>query len=132
MCIQELIVATIHKLPIKILILNNKFLGMVRQWQEMFLDGRYSETDMEKAPDFVKLAEAYGAAGIRCEKASDVHATLEAARKITDRPTVIDMQVLKEGNVFPMIPAGSTVHNMMLEAPSIQETLMLDKANIPG
>jgi acetolactate synthase-1/2/3 large subunit len=132
MCIQELIVAVANKLPIKILILNNKFLGMVRQWQAMFLDGRYSETDMEIAPDFVKLAEAYGAAGIRCDKAEEVAATLEAARKITDRPAVIDMRVMKEGNVFPMIPAGSTVHNMILRAPSALEAGALDKANIPG
>ncbi|HEY3414546.1 MAG TPA: biosynthetic-type acetolactate synthase large subunit [Armatimonadota bacterium] len=132
MCIQELIVAVVNKLPIKILILNNKFLGMVRQWQAMFLDGRYSETDMEQAPDFVKLAEAYGAASLRCDKAEDVVSTLEAARNITDRPTVIDMQVLKEGNVFPMIPAGSTVHNMILRAPTALEAGDLDKANIPG
>lgn len=132
MCIQELIVAVVNKLPIKILILNNKFLGMVRQWQAMFLEGRYSETDMERAPDFVKLAEAYGAASLRCDKPEDVASTLEAARKITDRPTVIDMLVLKEGNVFPMIPAGSTVHNMILRAPTALEAGELDKANIPG
>ncbi|HEY3268936.1 MAG TPA: biosynthetic-type acetolactate synthase large subunit [Armatimonadota bacterium] len=132
MCIQELIVATTHKLPIKVLILNNQFLGMVRQWQEMFLDSRYSATEFDVTPDFVKLAEAYGALGLRCERPEDVAATLGEAMKETDRPVVIDMRVAREMNVFPMIPAGSTVDSMIISAPRTVEEMNLDKANIPG
>lgn len=132
MCIQELIVAKVNKLPIKILILNNQFLGMVRQWQEMFLDSRYSETILEESPNFVQLAEAYGAVGLLCENPEDVENTLRAAMEVTDRPVVIDMRVAKEGNVFPMIPAGATVEDMIIRAPSSIEEMDLDKANIPG
>ncbi|MDR3709849.1 MAG: biosynthetic-type acetolactate synthase large subunit [Capsulimonadaceae bacterium] len=118
MCIQELMVASIYKLPIKICILNNQFLGMVRQWQEMFWDSHYSSTDLEASPDFVKLADAYGAHGIRCTEPGQVRAALEEASSITDRPTVLDFRIVKEDNVFPMIPAGQTVRQMQVQDPA--------------
>jgi acetolactate synthase-1/2/3 large subunit len=133
MCIQELIVATVYKLPVKVLILNNQFLGMVRQWQELFLERRYSETDLEAAPDFMKLADAYGAVGIYCDKNEDVEKSLRQAMEVTDRPVVLDMRVAKEANVWPMIPAGGTVAGMIIRPPEQHEAdLVFDKANIPG
>ena len=117
MCIQELMVATVYKLPIKICILNNEYLGMVRQWQEMFHDTRYSHVNLEASPDFVKLAEAYGAHGIRVRKPSDVRRALEEAMSITDRPTVLDFRIAKEENVFPMIPSGGTISQMVVQRP---------------
>jgi acetolactate synthase-1/2/3 large subunit len=116
MCIQELMVASLYNLPVKILILNNQFLGMVRQWQEMFWQKHYSEVNLEAAPDFVKLAEAYGIKGLRCEKPEDVVSTLTAAME-HDGPVVIDMRVAKETNVFPMIPSGQTIDEMMVRKP---------------
>ena len=101
MCIQELMVATIYKLPIKICILNNQYLGMVRQWQELFWESKYSNVDLEASPDFLKLAEAYGAHGIRCSQPSGVRAALDEAMSITDRPTVLDFRIAKEENVLP-------------------------------
>jgi acetolactate synthase-1/2/3 large subunit len=109
MNIQELIVAVQHRLPIVIAILNNGFLGMVRQWQQLFYEKRYSHTCISFAPDFVKLAEAYGAAGIRVEKKGEVDAAIERALAVTDRPTVIDFRVDREENVYPMVPAGKTI-----------------------
>jgi acetolactate synthase-1/2/3 large subunit len=109
MNIQELIVAVQHRLPIVIAILNNGFLGMVRQWQQLFYDRRYSHTCISFAPDFVKLAEAYGAEGIRVEKKEEVDAAIARALAITDRPTVIDFRVDREENVYPMVPAGKTI-----------------------
>ena len=117
MCIQELMVATIYKLPIKICILNNTYLGMVRQWQELFWDSHYSSVDLEASPDFLKLAEAYGAHGMRCSTPSAVRATLEEAMSITDRPTVIDFRIAKEENVYPMIPSGGTISQMVVSRP---------------
>jgi acetolactate synthase-1/2/3 large subunit len=117
MCIQELIVATIYKLPIKICILNNMYLGMVRQWQELFQDSKYSQVDLEASPDFVKLAEAYGAHAIRCSEPSMVRAALDEAMSITDRPTVLDFRIAKEENVFPMIPSGGTISQMVVQRP---------------
>jgi acetolactate synthase-1/2/3 large subunit len=116
MCIQELIVATIYKLPVKIAILNNTFLGMVRQWQEMFWQKHYSSVDMERAPDFVKVAEAYGMVGLRCENVADVEATIRKAME-TEGPVLIDFRVVKETNVYPMIPSGQTVGDMIVRKP---------------
>jgi acetolactate synthase-1/2/3 large subunit len=130
MCMQELIVATIHKLPIKIAILNNHFLGMVRQWQEMFLGRRYSEVDLEASPDFVKLADAFGAVGMRIDSADQVQGALRKALDVNDRPVVMDFRVAKEGNVFPMIPAGGTIEQMMVEEPGKPKEL--DRSSIPG
>ena len=117
MCIQELMVATIYKLPIKICILNNTYLGMVRQWQELFWESHYSSVDLEASPDFLKLAEAYGAHGIRCSQPSGVRAALEEAMAVTDRPTVLDFRIAKEENVYPMIPSGGTISQMVVSRP---------------
>ena len=117
MCIQELMVATIYKLPIKICILNNQYLGMVRQWQELFWESKYSNVDLEASPDFLKLADAYGAHGIRCSNPSLVTAALQEAMSITDRPTVLDFRIAKEENVYPMIPSGGTISQMVVQRP---------------
>ncbi|MBN2158759.1 MAG: biosynthetic-type acetolactate synthase large subunit [Spirochaetes bacterium] len=117
MNIQELIVAVQHRLPIIIAILNNGFLGMVRQWQQLFYEKRYSHTCLECAPDFVKLAEAYGAAGFRIEKSEDVAPTIRKALDITDRPIVLDFRVSREENVYPMVPPGQSFKQIMMPEP---------------
>ncbi len=107
MTAQELATCAIERLPIKVMIFNNGFLGMVRQWQELFYDERYSEVELGTAiPDYVKLAEAYGCMGLRCERADDVDATLEKALAATDTPVVVDFRVHDREGVFPMVPAG--------------------------
>jgi acetolactate synthase-1/2/3 large subunit len=112
MTLQELATAVQHNLPVKVCIINNQYLGMVRQWQELFWDSHYSHTCMEHQPDFVKLAEAYGAEGYRAEQPEDLEAVLRTAFA-TDAPAVIDIRVKREANVYPMIPAGGTIHDMM-------------------
>lgn len=116
MTVQELATAVQHNIAVKVCILNNCYLGMVRQWQELFWNKRYSYTCIECQPDFVKLAEAYGAEGYRITKPSEVEEVLRTAFA-TDRPSVIDVRVKREANVFPMIPAGGTVHDMMEREP---------------
>ena len=112
MNIQELCTAVEQKLPVNIAILDNKYLGMVRQWQDMFFEKRYSATCLECAPDFVKLAEAYGAVGIRVIKPSDVTGAIKEAIKIK-RPVVLDFEVEREENVFPMVPPGAAISTMI-------------------
>ncbi|MEA3305792.1 MAG: biosynthetic-type acetolactate synthase large subunit [Candidatus Omnitrophota bacterium] len=112
MNIQELITAVCNKLPIKIVILNNGYLGMVRQWQELFYKKRYSSTCLKHNPDFVRLAESYGAAGMRITKKSEVKPALEKALKINNT-VVMDFCVEKEENVFPMVPAGEAINRMI-------------------
>jgi len=112
---QELMTAVEQLLPIKIAIFNNGYLGMVRQWQQLFYDRRYASTDISSQPDFVRLAEAYGAVGLRAETPEDVRPTLTAALDVTDRPCVMDFRIAKEANVFPMVPAGGSVEDMLLE-----------------
>jgi acetolactate synthase-1/2/3 large subunit len=114
MNIQEMIVAVQHRLPIIIAILNNGFLGMVRQWQQLFWEKRYSHTCIDFAPDFVKLAEAYGAVGIRVEKKADVEPAIKRALSIKDKPIVIDFVVEREENVYPMIPGGKSVKDILM------------------
>lgn len=114
MNIQELIVAFEHKLPIVVAILNNSYLGMVRQWQQLFFERRYSGTDLHCAPDFVKLAEAYGALGLRIEKKEDVDSAIDQALNETERPVVLDFRVEKEENVYPMVPAGKSVKDIIM------------------
>ena len=109
---QELMTAVCNKLPIKIIILNNGYLGMVRQWQELFYKKRYSSTCLKDNPDFVKLAEAYGAVGIRVTKKSEVKAALKKALEI-DNTVVMDFRVEKEENVYPMVPAGEAINRMI-------------------
>jgi acetolactate synthase-1/2/3 large subunit len=108
---QELATCVINNIPIKVAIINNSSLGMVRQWQTLFYNERYSNTDLHtsvgsRVPDFVKLAEAYGCAGLRCERPDDVDATIRAAMEITDRPVVVDFVVHRDAMVWPMVPAG--------------------------
>ena len=114
MNIQELIVASEHKLPVIVAILNNGYLGMVRQWQEMFWERRYSYTDISFAPDFVKLAEAYGAVGIKVTEKKEVEPAIKKALSITDRPIILDFHVAREENVFPFVPAGKTVDDTIM------------------
>ncbi|MDQ6739588.1 MAG: acetolactate synthase large subunit [Actinomycetota bacterium] len=109
---QELATCAINKIPIKVAVINNSSLGMVRQWQTLFYEGRYSHTDLNtghdtvRIPDFVKLADAYGCVGLRCERAEDIDATIEAALAINDRPVVIDFVVSPNSMVWPMVPSG--------------------------
>ena len=115
MCIQELSTAMQYSLPIKILCLNNRFLGMVRQWQEMFYDGRYSHTYMDSLPDFVKLAEAYGHVGIRIERPEDIVPALEKCfGEYKDRTVFLDIRTAREANVFPMVAAGKGLSEIIL------------------
>ncbi|MBI5814238.1 MAG: biosynthetic-type acetolactate synthase large subunit [Nitrospinae bacterium] len=113
MNIQELATAAQSRLPVIIVILNNGFLGMVRQWQELFYGGRYAYTCMECQPDFVKLAEAYGAFGKRVEKPEDVGPAIEEAIRLR-KPAIIDCVVDREENVYPMVPAGEAINKMLL------------------
>jgi len=113
MNIQELATAVQNCLPVKVAILNNHFLGMVRQWQEFFFNKRYSHTCLQVEPDFKKVAEAYGAAGFRVEDPAEVEPTLREAIAYPG-PCVIDFQVDREENVYPMVPAGETLRNMIL------------------
>ncbi len=116
MNIQEMATAVACGLPIKIVLLNNGYLGMVRQWQELFYSQRYSEVDLRDSnPDFVKLAEAYGAVGIRVFKDEDVEGAWLEASKVRDRPVMLDLVIAEEGNVYPMIPAGAASHEMIEE-----------------
>ncbi|MEW6079246.1 MAG: biosynthetic-type acetolactate synthase large subunit [Thermodesulfobacteriota bacterium] len=113
MNIQEMMTAVSNNLPVKIAILNNGYLGMVRQWQELFYDRRYSSTNMEAAPDFVKLAEAYGAVGLRATRPEEVGPVIREALA-TPKTVMIDFVVEREENVYPMVPAGSPITNMIL------------------
>ena len=113
---QELATAVIEKLPVKVFVINNRFHGMVRQWQDLFYEGRYACSYLDNVPDFVKLADAYGAAGIRIEKVGDVDAGIQEALSI-NRPVVIDVPVYQYENCYPMIPAGGSNHEMLLEDP---------------
>lgn len=115
MCIQELSTAKQFGLPIKIINLNNRYLGMVRQWQEMFYSRRYSQTYMDSIPDFVKLAEAYGHVGIRVEKPEDVEPALKKAFiDHKDDLVFLDIRTAREANVFPMVAAGKGLSEMVL------------------
>ncbi|MDD3374702.1 MAG: biosynthetic-type acetolactate synthase large subunit [Candidatus Omnitrophica bacterium] len=117
MTLFELATVFNHKLPVKILIIDNKYLGMVRQWQELFFDNRLSGVDLEGNPDFVKLAEAYGVKGFHFDDAKDVRKILTAAMRYKG-PALIHAEVVKQGNVFPMVPAGKSAHHMIIEAPT--------------
>ncbi len=107
---QELATCTINNIPIKVALINNSALGMVRQWQTLFYNERYSNTDLHSHnfPDFVKLADAYGAVGLRCESAEEVDATIDKAMAIDDAPVVVDFRVHKDAMVWPMVAAGTS------------------------
>lgn len=113
MNIQELATAVQYQLPVKVAILNNHCLGMVRQWQELFYQKRYSATCLKTSPDFVKLAEAYGAVGLRAQKPEEVVPIIEKALSL-QQPVVMDFWVDPNANVYPMVPAGAPIHKMIL------------------
>lgn len=113
MNIQELATAVQCCLPVKVVILNNGYLGMVRQWQELFYEKRYACTSMEGSPDFVKLAEAYGAVGLRATKPEEVEKVLAEGLAIK-QPVIMDFVVEKEEGVYPMVPAGAPITEMLL------------------
>jgi acetolactate synthase I/II/III large subunit len=117
MTLCELATAVIHKLPVKILVLNNHYLGMVRQWQELFFDNRESGVDLIGNPDFVKLAEAYGCKGINIKRPADVRKKLQEALDYNEGPILINVECIKTENVFPMIPAGAALEDMLTEPP---------------
>ena len=112
MNIQELATCVTENIPIKVFIMNNGYLGMVRQWQELFWDRRYSSVDMGSSPDWVKLAEAYGATGLRAVDKGELTDVLKTAME-TDGPVVCDVRVTPEENCYPMIPAGQAARDMV-------------------
>jgi len=115
MTVQELMVAVEHRLPIKVCLMNNGYLGMVRQWQQIFWHNRYSGVDLTAQPDFVKLAEAYGGVGLEVADAKEVRRALEWAMEINDRPCLLNFRVAREENVYPMIPAMGSIDQMLID-----------------
>ncbi len=113
---QELVTCAINKIPIKVAIINNESLGMVRQWQTLFYSSRYSNTDLhsKRIPDFVKLADAMGCVGLRCETKEDVDATIKEAMSINDAPVVVDFSVFRDAMVWPMVAAGTSNDDIMI------------------
>ncbi|HEV7769038.1 MAG TPA: biosynthetic-type acetolactate synthase large subunit [Solirubrobacterales bacterium] len=112
MNVQELATCVSQDIPVKVFLMNNGYMGMVRQWQELFWDRRYSSVEMGPSPDWVKLAEAFGATGMRCEDAADLDETMTKALE-TDGPVLLDVRVTREENCFPMIPAGAAARDMV-------------------
>ena len=117
MTMCELATAQVHRRQVKVLIINNNYLGMIRQWQEMFYENRLSGSDLEGNPDFVKLAEAYGTKAYRIRRPADVDRVLREAHDYEAGPCVVVAEVVKEDNVFPMIPAGASIAEMLIEKP---------------
>ncbi len=117
MTLSELSTAAIHKLPLTVIVIDNKFLGMVRQWQDMFYEKRLYGVDLDGNPNFVKVAEAYGVRAFHLTKVEDTEKVLKEALDYTDGPCLVHVEVIKELNVFPMIPAGGSYEDMILEAP---------------
>lgn len=113
MNIQEMATAVQYCLPVKVVILNNGYLGMVRQWQELFFEKNYACTNMEHAPDFVKLAEAYGAVGLRATQPDEVASVLKKGLD-SPYPVIMDFVVEREESVYPMVPAGAPITEMLL------------------
>jgi acetolactate synthase-1/2/3 large subunit len=113
MTMQEMSTAVQYHLPVKIFILNNQYMGMVRQWQQLLHGNRLSESYMDSLPDFVKLAEAYGCVGIRCEKPADLDKAITEMISV-NRPVIFDCRVANLANCFPMIPSGKAHHEMLL------------------
>jgi acetolactate synthase-1/2/3 large subunit len=121
MTMQEMSTAVQHKLPIKIFILNNEYMGMVRQWQELLHEKNYAESYTAALPDFVKLAEAYGCVGIRAKTPDELDKKIKEMIEV-DKPVIFDCVVDKEENCFPMIPSGKP-HNQMLLGPQDEEEI---------
>jgi acetolactate synthase I/II/III large subunit len=130
MNMQEMSTAVQHRLPIKVFILNNQYMGMVRQWQELLHGGRYSESYMESLPDFVKLADAFGAVGLRVHEPAKLDDTIKEMIDIR-KPVIVDVLVDKAENCFPMIPSGAAHYDMLLgpddraEKPVSEEGMVL-------
>jgi acetolactate synthase I/II/III large subunit len=116
MNMQEMATAVVNKLPVKVFVLNNHFHGMVRQWQDLFYEGRYASSYLDTVPDFVKLAEAFNAVGLRAKKVDEVDGVIKEALK-ADKPVIVDVEVDPYENCYPMIPAGGCNHEMILEDP---------------
>ena len=116
MNIQEMVTAVEERLPIKVAIINNQYLGMVRQWQQHFYDNRVSASDLHAAPDFVRLAEAFGALGLRASKPEEVEPVLEKALAHPG-PVIIDFRVAETENCYPMVPSGAPSSKMVLHDP---------------
>lgn len=121
MCIQELATCMQHRLPLKIVLLNNGYMGMVRQWQEFFYDGRYSHSYVDSLPDFVKLAESFGHVGMKIERPGDLEAAYREAFAMKDRLVFMDIIIDPEENVYPMIEAGKGHHEMCLSPLHVNE-----------
>ena len=117
MTMAELATAMNMKVPVKVIIINNRYLGMVRQWQNLFYDNRLSGVDLAGSPDFVKLAESYGCRALRMRRPADIRPVLEKALAYTDGPCVVDAEVVKEDDVFPMVPSGAPYADMLLAPP---------------
>jgi acetolactate synthase-1/2/3 large subunit len=120
MNIQELVTAKRLKLPIKICLINNSHLGMVRQWQEMFWDQHYSEVELFDNPDFVEVAKGFGCYGIRCDKREDIDAVIKESYKFKDAPVMLDFRVAFEENVYPMIPQGKGLDDIVYDPLEMQ------------
>jgi acetolactate synthase-1/2/3 large subunit len=129
MNLQELATAAIYKLPVKIIMLNNGFHGMVRQWQDLFYEGRYASSDLGKIPDFIKLADAYGIPGWRADKPADVESVIKEGLKYKG-PALLDFQIYPFENCYPMIPAGGAHHEMVLEDPPELKSGTAKKKNV--
>jgi acetolactate synthase-1/2/3 large subunit len=121
MTAQELVTATVERIPVKIALLNNSYLGMVRQWQEMFYDERYSEVYLStETPDYVKWAESMGCVAIRVESPEEVQPAIDKANSINDRSVVVEFRTDSNEKVFPMVPAGASNDDVIVH-PSQQE-----------
>ena len=129
MNIQEMSTAVQHKLPVKIFILNNEYMGMVRQWQELLHGGRYSESYTDSLPDFVKLAESFKAKGLRAEKASELDQVIKEMIE-SDTTVIADIMVDKEENCFPMIQSGSAHNEMLLNKNQKQDKPPSEKGKV--
>ncbi len=121
MCIQELATCLQYRLPIKIINLNNRYMGMVRQWQEFFYEGRYAMSYMEAIPDFAQLASSFGHVGMKIEKPSELKTKLQEAMDLKDRLVFVDVITDQEENVYPMIKSGQA-HNEMHLSPTGKDT----------
>jgi acetolactate synthase-1/2/3 large subunit len=113
---QELVTCALNNIPIKVAIINNESLGMVRQWQTLFYEGRYSNTnlDSKRVPNFPLLAEAMGCVGLACDNPGDLDATIEKAMSINDQPVVVDFRVHRDAMVWPMVAAGTSNDEIMI------------------
>ena len=129
MNMQEMSTAVQHRLPVKIFILNNEYMGMVRQWQELLHGGRYSESYTDSLPDFVKLAESYRAKGLRAKKASELDKVITEMIE-TDNTVIADIWVNKEENCFPMIQSGSAHNEMLLNKDQTHDKQAAEKGKV--